>query len=138
VDGFTSPSSAINRSHGLEGFATVSVELSVHTATVTQARAVWTQLYKVRPLQSAKTTLAIGLLLKCELKIKKKTRQQKAYSKSTDDYSLNGRPRNGKVGRVDKICAAWGPFVVPKNLLITHTEKGTQIFIVNAALIMRV
>lgn len=32
VDGFTSPSITINRSHGLEPFATVSVEqLSVHT-----------------------------------------------------------------------------------------------------------
>jgi hypothetical protein len=33
VDGFTSPSfsSAINRSHGVEGFAAVSVGLSAHT-----------------------------------------------------------------------------------------------------------
>jgi hypothetical protein len=47
VDGFTSPSpsNAFNHSRGLEGFATVSVRVSVHTATVTRvsaARAVWT------------------------------------------------------------------------------------------------
>jgi hypothetical protein len=52
VDGFTSlsPSSAITRSPGLEGFAAVSVELSVHTGqqsprvSAARVRGVWTHL----------------------------------------------------------------------------------------------
>jgi hypothetical protein len=55
VDGFTSPSpsSAIIQKYGLEKFATVSVQLSVHTgqkspqvsAARVQARLFWTHLY---------------------------------------------------------------------------------------------
>jgi hypothetical protein len=56
VDGFTSssPSSAVNRSHGIEWFATVLVDLSVHTrqqtprVSATRAQAVLTHIDKSR------------------------------------------------------------------------------------------
>jgi hypothetical protein len=53
VDGFKSPSisSVINRSHGLEGFATVSIELCVHTGQ---------QSPRVSTARAARSTGAMG------------------------------------------------------------------------------